>query len=588
MVRRGLGAGFADAVWGGVGKPSLTGGERISVSGKGWTVMLFTIPLVCGFLAVLVRLVWLMLVFGPVYRELSNENRIKVVPLPARRGVIYDRNGEIIAANRPVYRVKRETGGGEAVYETISRKDALLRIADFKDADLIEDVGRDYRYGVVMAHILGYLGQATREEVEKNDFKGLDLLGRSGVEELYDSGLRGRDGARLLEVDTGGEVLREIGREEPVAGRDLRLTVDVKLSEKTYEALGGLRAAVVVENPETGEILVMVSSPSFDPGVFSGGSGEEVRAVLDGKDRPLFNRAISGQYPPGSTYKIVSAMAGLENSVISADFKYEDKGFVVLGNQTFNNWLYTQHGRTEGVINVVGALTRSTDTFFYKLGELVGVEKLAGMSRKFGLGDITGVDLPGEATGLVPDPKWKLKVKGERWFLGDSLIMAIGQGNLLVTPLQVNQMGAVVASGGLFCRPRVVEGENNCHNLGFKKENVDLVKQGMYAACAKGGTAYPLFDFPKSGPEQIAVACKTGTAEYGDPKGRTHAWLTAFVEGKVAREYGREPVVVTVLVESGGEGSGVAAPIVRKILASYFDVEDKYNYSLGGEEVVGE
>jgi len=312
--------------------------------------------------------------------------------------------------------------------------------------------------------------------------------------------------------------------------------------------------------------LILYSSFSFDPNLFiKSDSSEVLRIINDETKRPLFNRAISGIYPPGSTFKIVTAVAGLEEGKITPQTLIADTGIITVGAYKYTNWYFTQYGKTEGEINLEKAIGRSTDTFFYKLGEMVGAEKLIEWARRFGLDKSFGLDLPGEAAGFIGTPEWKEKVKKESWFLGNTYHLAIGQGDLALTPLGVNLMTAAIANGGKVCVPRILRiGEKNtfykeeCRDLGIKRETLETVKRGMVKACASGGTGWPFFDFK---PE---VACKTGTAETGDGK-TTHAWFTVFAPVE------NPEIVLTVLVEKGGEGSGVAAPIAKEILKKYFE-----------------
>lgn len=583
---RNFGIGFGDQLVSGLGN-RIGLGMEVKLAGRGWRKVMFLAPFLSGFVALIVRLVWLMVILGDNYRALSEENRIRQVPIKAVRGVILDRNGRVLASNRPVYKVR--SGETKDSYKVVSRGEALKLIAEGRDVNLVEDSGREYWYGEVMAHVLGYLGEVSPGEITNRNFNAGDTVGRSGVEEYYDGKLRGFDGARLLEVDTSGLTLREIGKNEPKTGDELKLNIDANLQKRAYELLNGRRGAVVVGNPETGEILALVSSPSFDSGVFvHPGSSEDAAEVLHSENMPLFNRAISGLYPPGSTFKIVSGIAGLESGSISSGFTVIDNGFIEVGGRRYSNWYFTQYGGREGEVGIVRAVARSNDVFFYKLGELTGAKNMADWSRKLGLGSLTGIDLPGEVVGLVPDPVWKERVKKERWFLGDSLIMAIGQGNLLTTPVQMNVVTGIVVSGGKKCSPRVVSNGTDrvspCQVVEVRGENLELIKRGMYMACARGGTAVAFFgwnDLAASG-KLPRVGCKTGTAEFGDSQGKTHAWLVAFVEANEARKFGREPITVTALVEAGGEGSKVAAPIVRKVMAEYFGVGDKYRFGDGG------
>ena len=529
-----------------------------------------------GFLLLIGRLVELQIIFGAKNKILAEGNRIKKIVNPAPRGMIYDRNEKELVRNVPIYRIKnaecrmpaRQASPGEAggengeCWQTISREEALRLEARGETENLRMDIGRDYLYGRSLAHVLGYLSEANPQEVEEGRWEMGDLVGRTGVEEKYDALLRGKDGGELIEVDAQGNKVREIGKIEPVPGKDIHLSIDGELSKATWEALGDQPGAVVATEVKTGQVLVLVSSPSFNPNQIS-------EQDLTNPGLPFFNRAIGGAYPPGSTFKIVTATAGVEEGKINENTTFEDPGEIRIGEYVYKNWYFSQYGKTEGTINLVRAIKRSTDTFFYKVGEWVGATRLAEWARAFGLGRKTGIDIPGEVGGLVPDPEWKEKTTGERWFLGNTYHFAIGQADLLTTPLQINMMTSIIANNGLLCRPRIFQspvtprteprGEASyqspaCQDLKLKPETLRLIKEGMKEACSPGGTAFPLFDFKPQ------VGCKTGTAEFGDPAGRTHAWLTAF----------SPEIVVTALVEAGGEGSYVAAPIVKKVMESYF------------------
>lgn len=493
-----------------------------------------------GFLVV--RLGSLQLLQGSRFRVLAEENRVKTIKLMAPRGLIIDRHGRDLAKNTP-------------------------------DGD--DSWKREYPLGAATAHILGYLGEVSEEEVGllksnggKYDLK--DYIGRSGLELEYESILRGINGGRLVEVDNLGDNSRELGRANPIAGTDLQLTLDGQLQKTAYDALQGKKGAVVAANPKTGEILVLTSSPSFNPNEIN----TQYSMLSAQSDLPFLNRAIGGIYPPGSVYKMVSAVAAMQEGKVPKSFTFNDEGAIRAGGSTYTNWYFTGYGGTEGIVGWSRALARSTDTFFYKIGELTGPELMAKWSELMGLGVKSGIDLPGEVEGLIPTPLWKQRVKKEQWFLGNSFHMAIGQGDLLVTPLQVNIMTSILASGGLKCQPHLkgqsskVKGQN-CQEVQIDQEILDIIHDGMLGACATGGTAFPLFDF------QPSVACKTGTAEYvkSDGKIGTHAWLTAYAPAD-------DPTIaITALVEAGGEGSRAAAPIVRRVLSKYFGVEDNFNYN---------
>ncbi len=501
------------------------------------------------------RLFELQIVLGAKYRALAEGNRIKKEVIPAPRGMIYDRLGKSLVKNEPAYRLKKVDCEGADCFIEISREEALRIEASGDEAaeGLRLDIGRDYLYGKALAHVLGYLGEASEREVEEDKWQSGDLVGRTGVEEEYEEILRGQDGGVIYEVDTLGNRVREIGKVETFPGRDLHLSVDAELSRVAYDALEGKAGAVVVTDARTGQVMVLVSSPAFDPNHL------RVEDLTD-EEKPMFNRAIGGHYPPGSTFKIVTAVAGVEEEKVDGETTYEDVGFIQIEEYIYKNWYYNQYGRVEGELDLVRAIKRSTDTFFYKVGEWVGVNKLAEWGRAFGLGQKTGIDLTGEIEGLVPTPEWKEKTIGEKWFLGNTYHFAIGQADLLTTPLQVNMMTSVIANKGKLCPPKIKQSERmgECQDLGLKSETLRLVKEGMKEACSTGGTAFPFFDFSPQ------VGCKTGTAEFGDPEDRTHAWLTAFAP------VDSPEIVVTALVEAGGEGSSVAAPIVKEVMEAWF------------------
>jgi len=517
-------------------------------------IFLFYGFLIISFLLLIGRLFELQIILGAKYRTLAEENRIKKEVMPAPRGMIYDRNNQPLIKNEPIYRLEKKECELDCFGE-ITREQALkIEAAGGEEAERLRiDVGRDYLYGKALAHVLGYLGEASEEEVKSGRWGLGDLVGRTGIEEKYEEILQGQDGGVIYEVDTLGNRVREIGKIETVPGRDLELSIDARLSKVAYQALEGKPGAVIATEAKTGQVLVLVSSPAFNPNHLN------PEDLIDEK-KPMFNRAIGGQYPPGSTFKVVTAAAGIEENKVNESTTYEDVGFIQIGEYIYKNWYYNQYGRTEGEIGLVRAIKRSTDTFFYKVGEWVGANKLAEWGRAFGYGQKSGIDLAGEVEGLVPTPKWKEKTKGEKWFLGNTYHFAIGQADLVATPLQINMMTSVIANKGKLCSPRVKKEEKieECLDLKLKAETLRLVKEGMKEACSTGGTAFPFFDFSPQ------VGCKTGTAEFGDPEERTHAWLTAFAP------VDDPEIVVTALVEKGGEGAYVAAPIVKEVMEEWF------------------
>lgn len=544
---------------------------------RGWLVWLVV---ACGLGLILVRLVSLQIINGGKYRVFADENRVRRIKLIAPRGRILDRMGRELATDIKLDKGEKQKGLAFRFWR------------------------RDYPGGAAAAHILGYLGEVTEDEVgllkdlgQKYDVG--EIIGRGGIESQYETILRGQDGGELVEVDNQGLLVRRLGVSQPVSGADLKLTLDSQLQQEAYEDLKAdeKRGAVVVSIPKTGEILSLVSSPSYDPNKLS----EQYSQLVTQSNLPLFNRAIGGAYPPGSTFKMVTTIAAIESGKVDPGFRYEDPGIVTVGTYTYRNWF----GGKEGVIGFSRAITRSTDTFFYEVGGKTGPDTIADWARRFGFGEKTGIDLAGEVKGLIPDSLWKQEVKEESWFLGDTYIMAIGQGDILATPLQVNLMTNILATGGKKCKPHVAqirnskfEASNNdgCTNVEISDETLEIIKKGMVGACSSGGTSFVFFDWndvaitggSKSGYAQQrdgnplpVVACKTGTAEYVDEGGKTktHGWLTAFAPAD------NPEISVTVVVEGGGEGSSVAAPIVRKVMAKYFGIDDTYPYGAIRQEI---
>lgn len=518
------------------------------------------------------RLFHLQVVKGGENRELADSNRIQVKVIHAQRGVIYDRNGKILAQNEPGFRLVRKT---------LTRDEALK--LEVEGSPLVKDLEidsiRTYPLSEKTSHVLGYVSEINAEELADVKYKNYllgDKIGRGGVEESYEKVLKGVDGGEIIEVDASGEKIRTLRRKEPIPGQNLYLTIDADLQQVAFEKLkvgvekaGSCCGVIVATDPNSGQILSMVSYPSFD--------FKNLSSALTTSNSPILNRVIGGVYPPGSTYKIASSLAGLETGKISGKTIFEDTGILHLGPYSFANWYFSQYGKTEGPVDVVKALQRSNDIFFYQLGIVTGEKIMGEYSKKLGLGKRLGVDIPGEVEGMIPDGDWKLKHIGEVWYPGDSLHMAIGQGFVLTTPLQVNNLISTVASDGKQYPPHLALKITDNHNKVikefkydqvssyiFKKENIDLIKKGLEAVTKDGGTAWPFFVFP------VATAGKTGTAEIGDPKGKTHAWYTSYAP------VDRPTIALTILVEKGGEGSSTSAPIAKEIYRWYLS-SDKTN-----------
>lgn len=552
------------------------------------------IVLGCGF--IFFRLFQLQVVRGEYYSELADSNRTRTEMIYAPRGSILDRNNTPLVFNVPGYRkIDKE----KTIF--LDRDEALAKIAGGEEG-LQVDTLRSYPYKDSLAHVVGYVGQISDEQLKNDAYKNYqlnDVIGKSGLEEEYEDVLRGTPGKTLVEVDATGKAIRTLGTTDPVAGSDITTTLDAPLQEAVYKAMEKVeKGAAVVSTPD-GQILAIVSKPSYDPNLFTLGANyvatnsayKTIEAILtDGKNQPLLDRAIGGTYPPGSTFKLITAAAGLETGTIDEDYIVEDTGVVRIGPYSFSNWYYTQHGGRDGDVDVTKAIARSNDIFFYKLADKIGVTKLSDMTKKFGVGSTLGIDLIGEQAGILPNPAWKKKTLGEEWYTGDTFIYGIGQGFLLTTPLQVNNWTATFANGGTVYKPHIIKKEKPeiLTEDFLSKETIDLVREGMVKSCEQGGVAFSFFDFAVKNSKlkvdgknilavpqattsagfrdarHVSVACKTGTSQWGGEKDEPHAWITLF-----APAYDPQ-IVVTVLAEASGEGSKVAGPIATEIVKSWF------------------
>lgn len=538
------------------------------------------------------RLFYLQIIRGSYYKYLSDSNRTKTVVIHAPRGIIFDRNGTPLVFNMPGF---REVVDNKTIL--LSQEEALVKIAEGKQGLEVDSL-RQYPFKEAFSHVVGYIGQISKEELTSSDYstyKGGDIIGKSGIEQQYQEILKGVDGKQLYEVDARGKLIRKLGQEDPIAGRNITVTLDSGLQNATYEASKNVtKGAIIVSSPK-GEILALLSKPSFDPNLFTMGSAYKVSTegsyltledvLLDSSRQPLLDRSISGVYPPGSTFKLVVAAAGLTNKIIDENYEIEDSGVLNVGAFSFSNWYYTGYGGKDGNVNLVKGIKRSNDIFFYKLAEKIGVDKISETAFKFGLDKPLGIDLQGEKGGTVPTQNWKKSNIGEQWYLGDTYHYGIGQGFLLTTPLQVNSWAQIIANGGTLYKPYLLKGikPQVLASKLLDSNSTDLIRQGMIESCAPGGVAWPLYNLKikneklkidnknflpvatgSADMRQVVVACKTGTAEHGGKDTKPHAWITLF-----APAYKPE-IVVTVLAEESGEGSNIAAPIAKKILENWF------------------
>lgn len=488
------------------------------------------------------RLFQLTVVKGTYYRRLADENRIRELVIEPKRGTIIDRTGTVIAQN--------EDADVNSLAEHINSK-------------------RIYSFGDEIGHIIGYRQSADEKDFNTDNclykLKSGDRVGKKGIEKLLECDLRGISGKKLVEFDARGKLLRTLNVVPPQDGKTIQLALDMNLQAKAFSLLKGKKGSIVALKPQTGEIIVIASNPSFNPQDFEDSNSKTIQRYFTDSSKPLFNRAAEATYPPGSVFKMVIGAGALEEKKIQESTTIEDTGIIKAGQASFGNWYFLQYGKKEGPVNITKAIRRSNDIFFYKIGESIGPEKIKSWAEKFGYGTTTGFGLD-EANGTLPSPFWKEEVLKEKWYLGDTYNYSIGQGYVLTTPLQVAQATTVWANSGYLCKPRLLKVPNGqihpvkdtCTKLPLSEKTISLIRGGMKEACSTGGTGWPFFDFKPQ------VGCKTGTAESHSSSGEPHAWFTVFAP------YDNPEIVVTVMIEEGGQGSDIAAPVAKEILKTYF------------------
>lgn len=561
------------------------------------------------FLFLIISLAYFQIIRGPDYFQLSQNNRIKLVRLSAPRGLIYDRRMRVLAGQRLVFNVALLPQEMKDIQRTLRKLSPILDIpeeqlreqfrknssAPFIPVVVAWDISkdraialecresdipglvvqaeplRDYRYGASLAHILGYLGSISEDELRRFKEYGLrirDLVGRSGIEEEYDHYLRGQAGGKQVEVDNRGYKVNVLGMREPQKGKDLYLTIDIQLQKYIDSLLEEKMGACIVMDVENGDILSMVSKPTFDPNLFIAAfnrkpaASRRIKELLSSEQAALVNRAISGAYSPGSTFKIAVATAALETDKIGLEDSFNCLSSLKVGRREFFCWNLDGHGWQ----NLTQAITHSCNVFFYKLGLALGPDRIALIARKFGLGSATGIDLPYESIGLVPSKSWKLKQMKERWYDGETANFSIGQGYLLVTPLQMAQMISAVANGGYLIRPHILKRIEerdfsvSRKKLSFKKETLEILKEGMRQVIdEEEGTGRKAKIFG------VQWAAKTGTAQ--SSRELAHGWFGGFYPFKTPR------ISVLVFLEYGGSG-GEAPAIIAKEIIEYI-IENK-------------
>ena len=608
--------------------------EKEMIVGRAIAFFVVVVLCVCILVA---RFVQLQIYEHESYQSRSDKNRIQVQPLAPPRGLIYDTNGILLADNRPssalgivVERTdeldaviaelreiialsdeqveqfheakKRARRPGEAVViaDNLSDADiAALAVNRHRitGVEVITQLQRYYPLGAIAAHAVGSVRRMTERDVQQNDeaaYRATQFIGKRGVEAYYEEALHGRPGFQQVETDAHGRIRKVIDSDPPTVGKNLTLHLDARLQQAAVDALGEQRGAIVAIDPKTGGVLALVSKPSYDPNQFIVGMTDaQFQALSESVYVPLFNRATNGQYAPGSTFKPVVGLAGIASGAMQWDTQIDDNGSFRLpgGEREYRDWSWTvDNSGGQGVVDLRRAIYRSSNVYFYDVASRLDVNYLAGFAEDFGFGRNLAVDISDASRGLVPDPEWKLGAKGEKWYQGDSVNMGIGQGDLLVTPLQIATYVAMIANGGRTVRPRMVKGpeaapvsdaasyepthltsltdDDWLRLIASMEDVVHLGGQGFRG----NGTAWAYIGQDIS----YRMAGKSGTAqvveirqgeEYNEEElsefRRKHAWFMAFAPVDDPQ------IALAVLVENGGGGSSVAAPVARKVVDAY-------------------
>ncbi len=563
------------------------------------------------FFIVLIRLWQLQLLQGNELRRISESNRLRVIGIAAPRGIIFDRNGIPLVKNTPYFCVSLIPGEfdnnnidalsklldmpadeisgkihqeGQSPSIPVRLKDGLefdevsrieARRSDFPGLMIEVESTREYLYGSTASHVIGYLGKLTPGQARNPEFSDVPhdaFIGQWGVEKLFDKSLRGVAGQRIIEVDALGREIRLLTETPPKKGRDITLSIDIALQKAAEEAFNGREGAVVALKPDTGEILGLVSEPSFDPNKFANGiSYADWRSLSEDKKLPMLDRAVQSAYPPGSTFKIIMAIAGLEEGVIDDSTAVECRGGISFGKWHFGCWRRTGHG----MISLRRALAESCDVYFYEVGKRLGIDRIYDYATRFGLGRQTGLPLGSEKIGLIPNTKWKTEKKKQPWYLGETFVNSIGQGYVTATPVQMAVMMSSVADGGRIYRPSILKGGSPVlvGNAGIRQETLDKVKSYLSGVVnapdgtGAAGRSTVVEIGGKTGTAQV-VALRRGAGHSGEDY-RDHAWFVAFAPVQ------KPEIAMSVLVEHGGHGGSAAAPIAKKAIEAYLLPPDK-------------
>ena len=556
------------------------------------------------------RLFDLQILKGDEMRRLSEQNRVRVKKILAPRGTIFDRTGRVLADTRPSFNLYlipedikdfTQTVDGCVQLLGLDRDEIIEKLKDARDfpssfpvkiesdmsMDQIAKVEaskfylpgvviqiepkRHYPYGPMFSHVLGYVSEISPEELKTEEYRKYaigDTVGKFGLERMYEKYLRGADGEKRVEVDASGKEIRTLDTKEPVSGDSIYLNIDLDVQTTIEKALEGKKGGAVVSDPRTGGILALVSHPAFDPNELTSGSREYWKTIATDTSHPLQNRVIQGRFPPGSTFKPLVALAALEKGAINEHTSFSCGGHFAFAGHVFKCWQKKGHG----TVAIHKGIVASCDVFFYNTGLRTGVDTIHEMAEKIGITRPTGIDLPGEKSGLVPSTEWKKKTFGEKWYEGETVSVAIGQGAVWLTPVGLLQLASFVGNEGVTFRPRLVnrivspEGKilkkfepEMTANVKLNKDNITLVKEGMKGVVNEpGGTAYS-----NARLENVSISGKTGSAQSGTG-GADHAWFIAFAPSDAPS------VAMSILVEHGMHGASAAAPIAKAVAETMF------------------
>ena len=616
--------------------------------------ILVCITIVCVLLLILIfRLVFLQISQHDLYKTLSLNNQVRIVPITPPRGLIYDRNGVLLAENVPAFSLEITPERTHDIEQTLNAIDKIMPITEAErkrfykqlkykrryqgipirvklteeevakfsvekhhipGVDIVAWLIRHYPFGDHFAHALGYIGPISEKdlkEIDTTNYHGTYYIGKTGLEKFYEKTLHGKTGYQHIEADAKGRTIRVLNRISPVPGSNLHLSIDSRLQKIAIEALQDLKGAIVAIEPKTGEVLALVSTPSFDPNLFIQGiNANTYHDLQNAPDRPLFNRAIKGQYPPGSILKPAVGLQALELGIIDIQSRIFDPGWYQINGtgRLYRDWIYFSKHHGHGWVDFAKAMSQSCDTYYYMLAPKLGIKHLYDIYTRFGLGKPTHVDIPGEASGLVPSVQWKKKTYNEAWYPGDTLNVIIGQGRVLATPMQMAQMAAILANKGKLIKPKLVHAIHAAHTDTLTKQpveetlavnvqqekNWDIVIDAMQKVVhIPGGTAYRI-----SKGLSYRIAGKTGTAQVFSLKQnekyevnklkthlRDHSWFIAFAPVDVPQ------IAIAVIIEN--KHTTAAADIARVVLDGFFnsksasrtsDTTGEDESEVGGEE----